>query len=413
MRRLQSSLAIRGWTGTLRRIAQERKRMQSAVACTQNAADTAAKRADSRRILIVDSMVPDPTRDSGSVRLTQIMDLLREDDWEIFFFADDNLVSEADVSRLAAIGVELRRDEILPWLENHGASLDAVMLCRLAIADQYLKLVRRFAPGARVVFDTVDLHHIREQRAAELTGKRRLIRQAHQSRERELDIIRRSDVTFVVSDHEAATLAETLPTSKVRLLSNIHEVHPPQRGFAQRSGLLFIGGFGHPPNVDAVHWFIKDILPIAWRSEPSLVFHVVGDIDTASRQALSMPGVVIHGRVVDIEPLLAQSRVSVAPLRFGAGVKGKINLSLSYGLPTVVTSMAAEGMHLVHGVNAMIADDAPAFAASLLHLYKDEATWERLSVSGQQTIKEHFSREHARQALRDALMSPIPATLAG
>lgn len=413
LRRVRGSLALRGWRGTFRRIVQEHERMKSAAACTRDPGLlTAAKRAGSRRILIVDSMAPDPTRDSGSVRLTQIMGLLQEEGWEIFFFADDDLAVEADVTRLAALGVELRRDAITPWLRSHGASLDAVMLCRLAVADQYLTLVRGLAPGARVVFDTVDLHHIREQRAAELIGKRQLIRQASKSRARELDIIQRSDVTLVVSDHEAATLAETLPASKVRLLSNIHDVHARERDFAQRDGLLFIGGFGHPPNADAVRWFIKDILPIVWQSEPSLIFHVVGDIDPASRLELSTPGVAIHGRVADIEPLLAQCRVSVAPLRFGAGVKGKVNLSLSYGLPAVVTTVAAEGMHLVHGVNAMIADAAPAFAVGLLELYKDEATWERLSVAGQRTIREYFSREHARQALRDALIPPEPAPLA-
>ncbi|MET3652772.1 glycosyltransferase [Dyella japonica] len=411
-RRIKGSIAQRGVRGAFQRLLQQRTGLRTMLGATDTMAVPSMPLGEPRRgrILVVDSMVPDPIRDSGSMRLSQMMRLLCEEGWQIDFFAADGFATPADTARLAAIGVRYQSANPWRWLRQHGPELDAVLLCRLPVASQYLDIVRETSPKAKVVFDTVDLHYVREQRAAALTGNKRLYRHAAQSRRCELDAISRSDVTLVVSEEEQMTLIRELPDTRVQLLSNIHEVHGRRSGFDERRDLLFIGGFGHPPNADAMQWFAAEVLPLLRISEPELVLHLVGDIDEASRRALNRDGIKIHGRVDDIRPLMESCRVSVAPLRFGAGVKGKVNLAMSYGLPVVVTSIAAEGMFLVNGTNALIADQATAFAEAILQLYRDHQVWMRLSEGALENVRQHFSVEQARRTLQqvftDAPKSP-------
>jgi glycosyltransferase involved in cell wall biosynthesis len=189
-------------------------------------------------------------------------------------------------------------------------------------------------------------------------------------------------------------------------VSNIHAVAGRAAPFDSRSGLLFVGGFGHPPNEDAVRWFSTHVLPKVRERDPSIIFHVVGDIDDTTRRAIEREGMEVHGRVEDLEPMLAGTRISVAPLRFGAGVKGKVNQAMSHGLPVVLTTLAAEGMYLEDEVDALIKDDAMAMATAIDRAYHDEALWLRLSDSGLDSVNRHFSVERAREALRRALDEP-------
>lgn len=399
--RAKGSIAIRGWGGTLRRALRPRAEGNDAPA-EVTVRSPAAGHAP-RRILVIETMTPDPSRDSGSVRLSQIFALLNSDGWQVDFLADDGDASAADAARLGTLGVRIIREHALRWLAREGAALDAVMLCRLPVADQYIDVVRRFAPQARVVFDTVDLHFIREQRAAELTGNPALMRQARRSRDRELAMVARCDITLVVSEEERDVLAREAPRASVAVLSNIHDVHGRARGFADRSGMLFVGGFGHPPNEDAVRWFIAEVLPRVRAVRRDMALHVAGDIDARARRAIEGEGVVVHGRVADLAPLHAQALVSVAPLRFGAGVKGKVNQAMSHGLPVVLTTIAAEGMHLRDGVDALVVDDASDFARAILNLAGSQDIWEALSDAGVDNVRRYFSVENARSSLRRAL----------
>lgn len=358
---------------------------------------------DHRRILVVDAMVPNPARDSGSLRLCMMLRLLRQDGWRVDLLSDDGRVAAADVSRLRAYGIHLHQGSVMAWLRQHGTTLDAVLLCRLSVAAQYLVPARRLAPKAMCIFDTVDLHFLREQRAAEISGSRRMHRQSTASRRQELALIRASDLSFVVSPVELDMLRKELPDSRVELLSNIHEIHGRSMPFSARRDLLFVGGFGHPPNEDAMRWFVAEILPLLREHDPSMRLHIAGDITPEARHALAQPGVEIYGRVDDLSSLMNHCKVSVAPLRFGAGVKGKVNMAMSYGLPVVVTPIAAEGMHLVDGNDALIAATAADFAEAVWRVYRDEGLWMRLSDEGIANVQRHFSPEVALQVLRNAL----------
>ncbi|WP_240601751.1 glycosyltransferase [Oleiagrimonas sp. MCCC 1A03011] len=369
--------------------------------------DAALRRYARGRMLVIDAMTPDPARDSGSLRLTAVFGLLHTMGWQTLFAPDDGHAAADRIDALGALGVQVlcrpwvRR---LPeWLQRHGAELDAIMLCRAGTAATYLPLLRRVAPQAKVLFDTVDLHFLREERAAAVAGSAGLQRQAEASRRRELGLIASSDVTFVVSPVERALLADAAPQARVELLSNIHDVHGRRSDFAARRDLVFLGGFGHPPNADAVRWFVREILPRLQRHNPALHLHVLGDAPEDARRELSGPQVTLHGRVDNLSPFMDRCRLSIAPLRFGAGVKGKVNMAMSYGLPVVATPIAAEGMQLRDGVDVSIAEDAEAFAAAVLALYDDEALWLRLSDGGLENVRRHFSPEAAAETLRRVL----------
>ena len=231
-----------------------------------------------------------------------------------------------------------------------------------------------------------------------------LEKSALETRTRELTVIQASDITLVVSEHERQVLAADAPGAKVEVVSNLHEIAGAGLPFAQRKDLVFVGGFRHPPNGDGVRWFVEAVLPLLRERLPEVVFHCIGSEPTAEIFALQQPGVVIHGHVANLDPAMQGIRIAVAPLRFGAGVKGKINLSMAHGQPVVATSIAIEGMHLADGEDVLVADDATAFAEALLRLYQDEALWNRLSANGLLNVSRHFSMQAAAATVQKVFL---------
>lgn len=359
------------------------------------------------RVLVVDATLPDPTRDSGSLRLCEILQILDEQGWSVAFHPDDGRADKAGIDRLGTLGCEVlaNRDigRLPDWLRRHGRDLHAVMLCRHTVAGQYVDMVRRLAPQARLLFDTVDLHFLREERAAALAGHTGMAQQAGQSRRSELALIEQADTSFVVSPYERELLAQLAPSANVELLSNIHRAHDGRRGHAERRDLVFIGGAGHPPNVDALRWIATEIMPRLRDVIPGLSVHALGDMPEALRHELATPGLELHGRVPDLAPWLGRCLASIAPLRFGAGVKGKINMAMSHGVPVIATTLAVEGMQLRRDHDVLVADDGYAFADAVRRLHDDAALWDALSRHGMDNIRRHFSPELAAAALSHAL----------
>ena len=358
-----------------------------------------------RQVLVVDAITPRPDRDSASLRLVNLMRLLRDEGAHVVFLPADLAHAGSYTEALQALGIETWHAPFakrLPaWLRAHGSRFDAAMVSRHYVARELLPLLREFAPRARVVFDSVDLHFVRERRAAELAGDESLARNAARTRALELDVVARSDVTTVVSADEAGVLAREAPGAHVEVLSNVHEIAGAGRPFAQRRDLVFVGGFRHPPNVDGVRWFCEAVFPRVRAQLPDVHFHCIGDGPTPEIQALArQEGVRVHGHVPDLAPFMDGCRIALAPLRFGAGVKGKINLSMAHGQPVVATSIAVEGMHLRDGHDVLVADDAEAYADAIVRLYGDATLWMALSLNGHDSITRHFSGDAARGAVR-------------
>jgi GT2 family glycosyltransferase/glycosyltransferase involved in cell wall biosynthesis len=358
-----------------------------------------------RQILIVDAMTPRPDHDSGSLRLVQLMRLLREEGAHVVFLSADRHRVEPWTAQLQRMGVEVwyrpYAAGIPAWLREHGPRFDAAMISRHYVADELLPLLQTYAPQARRIFDTVDLHYLRERRGAEVAGDAALARAAERTRARELAVIAQADTTLVVSEVERALLREDAPNAQVEILSNLHRIAGPGRSFAERHDIVFVGGFRHPPNVDAVRWFVAEVWPRVRARLPDLRFHCIGSHTPPDIEALAaQPGVVVHGHVADIDPYMDGGRIAIAPLRYGAGVKGKVNLSMAHGQPVVATSCAVEGMHLRDGEDVLVADEPQAFADAIVRLYEDEALWTTLARSGLDSVQRHFSLDAARETVR-------------
>ncbi|PZS94690.1 hypothetical protein A7X83_04655 [Stenotrophomonas maltophilia] len=375
-----------------------------AVRSSGEARSTAPARAG--YVLVLDASAPDPTRDSGSVRMCKILQSIRELGWQPVFMPDNGVISADSGAFLDTLGVDLigiaGRPRLDQWLRVHGQQLRATLLSRHHVAAAHIGLIRDYAVG-KVIFDTVDLHHVREQRAAELRRDPDLQRQAARTRQSEFALINASDTTLVVSQTELEMLQAQLPGSDIRLLSNIHDVHGVKRRFEDTADLYFVGGYAHQPNQEALEWLVGEIHPRIRAQRPEIVLHLIGEIpeDVAARYAGS--GVIVHGHVPSLQPFLSRCRIALAPLLSGAGVKGKVNEAMSHGVPVVATPIAAEGMFLIDGQNALIAADTEAFSNAILRLYSDEALWSHISEQGYHNIREHFSSDAARRSLEALL----------
>jgi len=367
--------------------------------------DPASLHARQRSILVIDEAVPRPDRDSGSLRQLNLLRMLRARGAHVAFLPTGLAHGGEATAALQRLGVETWyapfATSAVAWLHANAARFDVIVATRHHLAASLLPLLRRCAPRSQLVLDSVDLHYLRERRGALLSGDAAALRAAEATRERELAAMAAADLVLVVSDEERAQLAQDAPALRVEVLSNLHEVAGPGAAFDARRDLVFVGGFGHPPNADAVLWFVREVFPMVRERLPQVRFHCIGADPPAPIRALAaLPGVEVHGHVPDIAPYMDGARVAVAPLRFGAGVKGKINLSMAHGQPVVATSCAVEGMHLRDGVDVAVADEPAAFAAAVVELYRDRDRWQRQADAGLENVARHFSLEAADATVR-------------
>ena len=402
MHRLRVMFHSKGFAAVLRKLAPPPA--QAALAPATTAKTPCVARPAHGRLLFVDATTPRPDRDSGSLRSLNIMKRLLESGYAVDFLPDDGVHAGGYATALQSLGVTLHSG--LPanahprWFAGHGKQFDAVVVSRHHVASCWIPLVRRVSPTTRIIFDTVDLHHLRERREAELAGNKALLRCAQATQRRELENIAAADVTWVVSPVEKELLETQLPGAHVEVVANLHDVHAEAATDREREGVLFIGGGNHPPNIDAVRWLLTDIHPLVRKHLPASRLHVVGEGVEEKIAGLpgSRDGIVFHGHVPDLTALLSTARVGVAPLRFGAGVKGKVNQYMAHGLPTVATDCAVEGMHLTDRHDVLVANDPIAFARAVVELHEDREAWARLSSNGLANVRAHFSPASADAA---------------
>jgi glycosyltransferase involved in cell wall biosynthesis len=223
-----------------------------------------------------------------------------------------------------------------------------------------------------------------------------------------------ADIVFAVTHQERSQILEEIKNAKVEVIPTIHACVDKVKSLAGRKNLLFVGHYSHSPNEDAVSYFVKEIFPLIRQDIPGVVFYMVGSQITEAVQSLASRDVVAVGYVPDLMPYLDGCRVFVAPLRYGAGIKGKIAQSMGVGLPVVTTSIGAEGMNLIDGEHVLIADSPAAFASAVVRLYTNDLLWEEMSQNALLHIKLNFSRAVVQTNLArifapevDGVSSPI------
>ena len=356
-----------------------------------------------KNILIIDHHLPMPDRDSGSLRMFQILKILHRLGHRVTFLPD-NLADVPPYTReLQKRGIQVVHHphvkKVRDYLISHGLMFDVVVLSRCDFARKHIADVRLHASQSRIIFDTVDLHYLREQREAQLTQDPDVRRKAQEKQLLEDYLIKEADETWVVSPIEQQMLQEKWPNKSIQLVSNIVDVTGPVTPFALRRDWLFIGGFQHRPNIDAVLFFVEEIYPLVRDRLPDTKFYIIGDKAPPEIVALANDRIIVAGLQRNVRSFFDSVRLSVAPLRFGAGIKGKINQSMAFGVPVVATSIAVEGMNLADHEHVLIADEPQDFAHALIELYESEDVWKRLSENGIRKTQELYSTDVAREKL--------------
>jgi GT2 family glycosyltransferase/glycosyltransferase involved in cell wall biosynthesis len=374
-----------------------------------------------KNILVIDHHLPMSDKDAGSVRMFHILNILHQLGHRVTF-VPDNLANISPYGHeLQKRGIEIIYHpyfkKVRDYLISHGGEFDAVVLSRCDFARKHITDIRVYAPRSRVIFDTVDLHFVRTDREAQIMSNPETREKARQQEEMEYDLIDQADETWVVSSVEQKLLREARPDKSIEIVSTIVEVPGSKTPFALRRDWLFIGGFQHKPNIDAVLFFVREIYPLVSEHLRDAKFYIIGDKAPPEVAALANERIVVAGLQRDVGPFFDSVKLSVAPLRFGAGVKGKINHSMAFGVPVVATSLAIEGMELQDREDILVADEPEEFARELIELYESEELWTRLSENGIMKTRTLYSTDAARKRLEflfsdDHLNSPAPSAIA-
>ena len=367
-------------------------------------------RAKRTHILWVEACMLTPDQDSGSLRTMRLLKLLVDGGCKVTFAADNLLAEEPYAQQLRDEGIEVLHaphvQSMGDYLRKHAGQYDVVTLCRHYIAIQYVEELKDRYPDTHIWFDTIDLHYLRLRRQFELDGASATQKMADLAYQEELKVIALSDLTIVVSDVEQAELAREMPGARVTVISNIHNAQEVVAPYEERSGILFVGGFQHPPNIDAVEYYANDIWPAVKAALPDVETFIIGSrMPERLKQWGEERGLTMVGFAEDLAPFYARCRLAIAPLRYGAGVKGKVNQALSYGVPVVGSPSALEGMGLESERDAMLAATPDEFAQAISAVYRDRQFWQRLSANGKASLEGRFTPDVAKRALMEALAS--------
>lgn len=371
--------------------------------------DKAKDRNVAGRLLVLDHCNPTPDQDAGSITAFNIMRIFRSLGWKVTFAPEDNFLhADPYTADMQKIGIEClyhpHVSSVRDHLRERGTDYDAVLVFRSSCLTRHLETIRKLAPRAKIIYHTSDLHYLREQRQAELSGCAAMSRQAEETRGREIGLVVAADATIVHSSEEKQILEkETGGRGRVFLFPWAIDIPGTESGWEKRDGVVFVGGFQHSPNADAVLHFARSIWPLVRRELPSAVFRVVGSRAPAEITGLAGDGIEILGFVPDLGELLDRTRLMVVPLRYGAGIKGKIGTSLSHGLPVVSTKVGAEGMDLGEDDGVLVADNPEEFARCIVSVYNDREVWSRASRGGTSFAERKYSLDAGREIVASLL----------
>jgi glycosyltransferase involved in cell wall biosynthesis len=355
-------------------------------------------------VLVIEGTLPTFDEDSASLRIYTLLKIWVSLGYRITFFSD-NLDSRFKYRHaLEALGIEVFHSDYGIADAMAYRQFDFAFICRVDIGHRYIPYVRSISPKTKILYDTVDIHYIREQRQAEIENDSKLAINAEETKRNELSNCLLANRVITVTQDDAEHLKTEIPNLDCSVIPNIHQQQAlPDVDFKQRDGLVFIGNYNHQPNDDAVYAFIETLLPKIHARLPEVCLYLIGSHMKDKMKALASETVKIIGWVDEVEPEFSKRRVFVSYLRYGAGMKGKLGQALSSGLPVVSTTIGAEGMGLVDEETALIADDPDKFADAVCRLYTDSVLWEKLSRQGRVYIEERYGETAVRNQLKELL----------
>jgi glycosyltransferase involved in cell wall biosynthesis len=363
------------------------------------------------RIVVFDERIPSPDRDAGSLRMFIILKTLAK--WCHVIFVPFNRPQSFDYERaLWKEGIETADAIDYRRLLKHK-NVKAAIVSRPSMGAAFIHRIRRVNSKVGIIFDMVDTHFLRFQREYEISGEASALAQAERYRKLERKLAQKSDLLWCASGEDKQVMQREAPDTRIEVVPTIHELRDRGKPFDDREGLLFIGNLVHRPNEDAVLFFMQEVYPRLQHKLPGVRLDIIGDQPSAAIAAHNSEDVRIRGYVPDADPYLSDRRVFIAPLRFGAGIKGKVGEAMAHGIPVVTTSIGAEGFGLMHGLDVMIADDPESFAAAIHQLYSQRELWQRVVDNGRLRIEKHFTPEVIAETINSSIREFLPNQLAG
>ena len=361
-----------------------------------------------KTVLVIDHYVPKYDQDAGSKTTWQYLRMFLEKGYNVKFLPDNFLREEPYATKLMQAGIEVLygdsiRDTIFDWIGKNQEYIDIAYLNRPHIAIKYIEYLRQNT-GIRCIFYGHDLHFLRIRREFELTGDIRKRREADYWKSVEFQVMKNADRVYYPSWEEAEAVHEENPAIDVKAITAYiydrdeenkrEEPLPDQK---EREGILFVGGFRHPPNADGVLWFIREIWPEIHKACPEMKFYIAGSHPTEEIEAQNgKDNVEVLGFVSEerLQELYRSVRIVVVPLRYGAGVKGKVIEALNEESAVVTTSVGAEGIPEAQSVMA-VADRPKDFAGRVIRLYADSREAEAMREKCAPFIRKYYSTRAA------------------
>jgi len=367
-------------------------------------------------VLIIDEIIPEFNKDSGSRRLKEIISILLKNDIGVFLLADyrQHRYKSDYFEVYKKMGVNVYQpaifnDEVLTiesFIKLIAPKLNYAWLHRPHIFDKYQSIVYNANPKVKLIYDMVDFHYVRLQREYDLNKNEDHKIDAQNYLKLETNNSKKADVTIAISETDKALLLKHYnKPQQIKVLSNIHQ-HLPKtsnfKTFENRKNLLFIGNFRHTPNQDAIVFLHDKIMPIVWKTLPELKVDIIGSYATEDIEALHSDKFNVIGFVDDVEDYFYNSRVFIAPLRYGAGIKGKIGQSLEYSLPLITTNIGAEGFNFGAHHDTMVGNTPEAIAAKIIEAYTNKEVWNALS-----DYSEHILEPFSLKSTEDTVLNLI------
>ncbi len=360
-------------------------------------------------ILMIDHYIPQFDKDAGSRTIWSFIQAFLKMGMNVKFLGDNFYPHQPYTDILQQAGVEVLAgpwfaDHWQEWLAENGRHLDFVFLSRPHIAPKYMRPVRA-ATNARVLYYVHDLQYLRELKWAELNDDPALKARAERGKAKEQSLMSQMDVLFSCSDGETGIIRELCPAIDVFYVPPYSVEVDLAREFnpEERAGLLFVGGFTHPPNADGVLWFVREIWPEVKKELPGVVFRIAGSSPPQQVLSLASEDVNVLGFVSEdhLKELYRTSKLVVIPLRYGAGVKGKTVEAMAQGVPVVCTQWGVEGMP---GVEDILDPDQHCVTLSegIVRLYHDDSRLQEISRKQRAYVADHYTIEKIQESFEQA-----------
>ena len=359
------------------------------------------------KLLIIGYVWPEPASSAAGKHMMDIIQPFHQAGWDITFATP--AADSKNKFDLVALGIkekeiELNSSSFDNWLEQ--LQPDVVMFDRFMMEEQFGWRVAKVCPDAMRILDTEDLHFLRQarQQAPALGENLNNIDLYSENALREIASIYRCDLTLIISTEEMSLLADQFSINNALLHYYpllIHEVPDTFTGFEQRKDFVFVGTMRHAPNLDAVRRLKKNLWPKIRQHLPSVNLYIAGSYLTEEVSQMHQPkqGFHVLGHVKDIESLLRQTRLMLAPLHFGAGIKGKLIDAMQFGVPSVTTPIGAEGIADQDDWPGIIASSDDGFIDFAVSLYQDKPAWQTAQERGVEVLKSKFLYEEFAQVL--------------